>query len=113
LYRDIVGIHLARASVWRPAIVLDLTKKLASVQHHAGAARFMVVELDKAAIAKLGLEIGDVLRQDMGMDVYAWTFAASLGGSQAIQYRLRYHVLGSGLSCRVPHALQVLLSALL
>src|SRR5258708_2906110 len=54
---------------WVPAVGLNLAKKFV-INHHAGAAVLMMVQLYKAIIAKFLRPLGQMLRQDVCVNVY-------------------------------------------
>ena len=52
-----------------PAIIFDFAKKMAIVLYHSGAARLVMIKLDKSAVAEFVLPFRNFLRQDVRVDI--------------------------------------------
>ena len=68
LHRDACAITFFQSAQWIPGVVADLAKETIA-DHHSRTTWSVVVEPDESRIAVLGVEIGPVVREDVGMKV--------------------------------------------
>ena len=68
LHGNLFAIHFFDPPFWIPNVVCDFAKD-AVADHHAGTARFVVIEPDESGIAVFGVKIGPIPRKNMGVEV--------------------------------------------
>jgi len=70
LYVYMVSITVGYSSLSGVTIILYFTKEF-PVDHHAGPAWVMVLEVDKTTITIFTAEVGQILREDVGVQIHS------------------------------------------
>ena len=68
MHRDTSRLHLFDSARWLPYVVVDFAKQPVA-DHHARAARFVVIEPDKTLVPVFGVEIRPVAWQNVGVQI--------------------------------------------
>ena len=63
-----VLVALFDPALWVPDVIGDLTKN-AVADHHPRATRLIMVEPNESAVTILGVEIGPIAREDVGVQI--------------------------------------------
>src|SRR4029077_17752387 len=68
LHRDILTINLFHSARWFPYVVADFAKQPVA-DHHSRAARLIMIEPHKTAVAVFRVEVRPVARQNVGVQI--------------------------------------------
>lgn len=69
LHMDALSITFLNARLRVPAVASHLSEE-AVIHHHPSTTRFMMIQMDESPVSESGLEIRDILRKDVRVDIY-------------------------------------------